>query len=120
MNLSFDQMYQASCDKNPDFQGVFWMGVKTTGIFCRPTCTARKPKPENVEFFDNTKEAILKVIARAKFVNHWKIQMKHHLKFRSCWMNCQSILRLSLKMLIWWKEDYCRQRLNVGFSNIMG
>ena len=36
------------------------MGVKTTGIFCRPTCTARKPKPENVEFFSNTKDAILK------------------------------------------------------------
>lgn len=60
MNLSFDQMYQASYEKNSDFEGVFWMGVKTTGIFCRPTCTARKPKPENVEFFDNTKEAILK------------------------------------------------------------
>lgn len=53
-------MYQASNDKNPDFEGVFWMGVKTTGIFCRPTCTARKPKFENVEFFDNTKDAILK------------------------------------------------------------
>ncbi|WP_409529525.1 Ada metal-binding domain-containing protein, partial [Soonwooa sp.] len=25
-------MYQASCDKNPDFEGVFWMAVKTTGI----------------------------------------------------------------------------------------
>lgn len=60
MNLSPQIMYQASCDKNPDFEGVFWMGVKTTGIFCRPTCTARKPKMENVEFFDNTKQAILK------------------------------------------------------------
>ncbi|ROI13810.1 bifunctional transcriptional activator/DNA repair enzyme AdaA [Epilithonimonas hominis] len=60
MNLSFDQMYQASYEKNSDFEGVFWMGVKTTGIFCRPTCTARKPKPENVEFFDNTKDAIKK------------------------------------------------------------
>ena len=60
MNLSFDQMYQASYEKNSDFEGVFWMAVKTTGIFCRPTCTARKPKPENVEFFDNTKDAIKK------------------------------------------------------------
>ena len=60
MNISDDIMYQASLDKNADFEGVFWMGVKTTGIFCRPTCTARKPKPENVEFFDNTKDAILK------------------------------------------------------------
>ena len=53
-------MYQASYEKNSDFEGVFWMAVKTTGIFCRPTCTARKPKPENVEFFDNTKDAIQK------------------------------------------------------------
>ncbi|SKB75222.1 AraC family transcriptional regulator, regulatory protein of adaptative response / methylated-DNA-[protein]-cysteine methyltransferase [Soonwooa buanensis] len=60
MKLSNEIMYQASCDKNPDFEGVFWMAVKTTGIFCRPTCTARKPKIENVEFFDNTKDPILK------------------------------------------------------------
>ena len=60
MQLSADIMYQASFDKNPDFEGVFWMGVKTTGIFCRPTCTARKPKRENVEFFSTAKEAILK------------------------------------------------------------
>lgn len=60
MELSNEIMYQASINKNSDFEGVFWMGVKTTGIFCRPTCTARKPKPENVEFFQNTKDAILK------------------------------------------------------------
>lgn len=60
MKLSKDIMYQASCNKNPDFEGVFWMAVKTTGVFCRPTCTARKPKIENVEFFDNTKDPILK------------------------------------------------------------
>ena len=60
MELTDKIMYQASCDKNIEFEGVFWMGVKTTGIFCRPTCTARKPKPENVEFFENTKSAISK------------------------------------------------------------
>lgn len=60
MNLSPEIMYQASFNKNPEFEGVFWMGVKTTGIFCRPTCTARKPKFENVEFFTNTKDAMLK------------------------------------------------------------
>lgn len=60
MNLTPQIMYEASNNKNPEFEGVFWMGVKTTGIFCRPTCTARKPKFENVEFFDNTKTAILK------------------------------------------------------------
>jgi len=52
-------MYQALVDKNASFEGAFIAAVKTTGIFCRPTCKARKPKPENVEFFDTTKEAIL-------------------------------------------------------------
>lgn len=63
MNLSPELMYQASCDKNPDFEGVFWMGVKTTGIFCRPTCTARKPKFENVEFFPEHQRCHLKGVS---------------------------------------------------------
>lgn len=55
---SFDEMYQALLDKNSQYEGVFVVGVKTTGIFCRPTCSARKPKVENVEFFPHTKEAL--------------------------------------------------------------
>ncbi len=51
--------YQALLDKNPEFEGVFFVGVKTTGIFCRPTCSARKPKFENCEFFTNAKQALL-------------------------------------------------------------
>lgn len=58
MKLTEDRMYQASLDKDSTFEGTYWMAVKTTGIFCRPTCTARKPKRENVEFFLNTAEAI--------------------------------------------------------------
>ncbi|NML71452.1 methylated-DNA--[protein]-cysteine S-methyltransferase [Chryseobacterium sp. RP-3-3] len=57
MKLTEDRMYQASLDKDSSFEGIYWMAVKTTGIFCRPTCTARKPKRENVEFFLNTQEA---------------------------------------------------------------
>ena len=60
MKPTAERMYRASLDKDASFEGVFWMGVKTTRIFCRPTCTARKPKFENVEFFESTKAAILK------------------------------------------------------------
>ncbi|WP_347219469.1 methylated-DNA--[protein]-cysteine S-methyltransferase [Chryseobacterium sp.] len=60
MELTEKIMYEASFHKDSSFEGIFWMGVKTTGIFCRPTCTARKPKFENVEFFSNTKDALLK------------------------------------------------------------
>lgn len=51
--------YQALTTKNPGYEGVFYVGVKTTGIFCRPTCPARKPKFENCEFFKTAKEALL-------------------------------------------------------------
>jgi AraC family transcriptional regulator of adaptative response/methylated-DNA-[protein]-cysteine methyltransferase len=52
--------YQALLEKDSTYEGTFIVGVKTTGIMCRPTCTARKPKRENVEFFKTTKEAMLK------------------------------------------------------------
>jgi len=56
--LTTEIMYQALVDKNSSFEGLFFVAVKTTGIFCRPTCTARKPHKENVEFFDNSHDAI--------------------------------------------------------------
>ncbi|MEP1035381.1 trifunctional transcriptional activator/DNA repair protein Ada/methylated-DNA--[protein]-cysteine S-methyltransferase [Ekhidna sp.] len=55
---SSDEMYKALLDKNSQYEGVFIVGVKTTGIFCRPTCSARKPKYKNVEFFSSTKDAL--------------------------------------------------------------
>ena len=58
-SLSFDEKYQAILSKDPAFEGLFITAVKTTGIFCRPVCTARKPKPENVVFYHNPQEAIL-------------------------------------------------------------
>lgn len=51
--------YQALMDKNSEYEGVFYVGVKTTGVFCRPTCPARKPKLENCEFFENPQDALL-------------------------------------------------------------
>lgn len=58
IKLTPERMYQASLEKDSSFEGSYWMAVKTTGIFCRPTCTARKPKKENVEFFLKANEAI--------------------------------------------------------------
>lgn len=58
MELNNDIMYNALLKKDSSFEGLFYVAVKTTGIFCRTTCTARKPKRENVEFFKTTKEAI--------------------------------------------------------------
>jgi len=52
-------MYNALLEKDSSFEGLFFTGVKTTGIFCRPTCRARKPKKENVEFFEKAKDALV-------------------------------------------------------------
>ena len=51
-------LYKALLNKDSTFEGIFVVGVKTTGIFCRPTCTARKPKQKNVEFFDSPQMAL--------------------------------------------------------------
>ena len=51
-------MWRAFAGKDVAFDGTFVVAVKTTGIFCRPSCTARKPKPENVEFYGSVKDAM--------------------------------------------------------------
>lgn len=51
-------MYRALARHDPAYEGVFWLGVRTTGIFCRPTCRARQPKRENVEFFGTPSDAL--------------------------------------------------------------
>ena len=39
------EMYRALLRRDAAYEGVFYLGVRTTGIFCRPTCTAKKPRP---------------------------------------------------------------------------
>ncbi|HAT6940361.1 TPA: methylated-DNA--[protein]-cysteine S-methyltransferase [Legionella pneumophila] len=53
------EYYTALLSKNTCYEGIFYVGVKTTGVFCRPTCPARKPKLENCEFFHTAQEALL-------------------------------------------------------------
>lgn len=48
--MNHDVFYQAMLARDYRFDGKFFIGVKTTGIYCRPICPA-KPKRENVEFF---------------------------------------------------------------------
>src|SRR4051812_9950718 len=48
---STDTMYRALLNRDSSFEGIFFVGVRTTGIFCRPTCPAKKPARTNVDFF---------------------------------------------------------------------
>ncbi len=56
--LSFEEKYNAIGKKESIYEGVFITAVTTTGIFCRPSCRAKKPKAENVIFFSNPQKAI--------------------------------------------------------------
>ncbi|MFS8066053.1 MAG: Ada metal-binding domain-containing protein, partial [Byssovorax sp.] len=51
MNLDATALYRAIESRDRRFEGRFVIGVTTTGIYCRPGCPARLPKPENVRFF---------------------------------------------------------------------
>ena len=52
------EMEKAFRSRDGSYDGLFYVGVRTTGVFCRPVCPARKPLPENVEFFPTPKEAL--------------------------------------------------------------
>jgi AraC family transcriptional regulator of adaptative response/methylated-DNA-[protein]-cysteine methyltransferase len=51
-------MERAYLASDAGYNGLFFTGVRTTGIFCIPSCPARKPRPENVEFFATVKDAL--------------------------------------------------------------
>lgn len=52
------EMVRAFMASDRSYEGIFFTAVRTTGIFCRPTCPARKPKPENVDFYRSAGEAM--------------------------------------------------------------
>jgi AraC family transcriptional regulator, regulatory protein of adaptative response / methylphosphotriester-DNA alkyltransferase methyltransferase len=56
INLTFEEMWEKimACDQKYD--GLFFTAVKTTKIYCRPSCKSRKPKKINVEFYFDINE----------------------------------------------------------------
>lgn len=52
------EMQRAYARADSSYDGVFYLGVRTTGVFCKPSCpTPRKPRPQNVEYFRSVREA---------------------------------------------------------------
>ncbi len=51
-------MLDALARRDGAYEGIFITCVKTTGIFCRPGCPARQPRPENVEFCPSPRDAL--------------------------------------------------------------
>lgn len=52
------EMWQAVVTNDSNYDGLFFYAVKTTGIYCRPSCKSKLPKKENVLFFKNSKQAV--------------------------------------------------------------
>lgn len=52
------EMYEALLQRDAAYEGIFLVCVRTTGIFCRPTCRARKPKLQNIEFVATASSAL--------------------------------------------------------------
>ena len=50
-------LWQAVSDRNKEYDGVFVYAVRSTGIYCRPSCPSRRPHREQVQFFDRPAEA---------------------------------------------------------------
>jgi AraC family transcriptional regulator of adaptative response / DNA-3-methyladenine glycosylase II len=57
MRMTDAQMYARLLASDADYDGRFFTGVLTTGIYCLPSCKARKPKPGNVRFFPSAEAA---------------------------------------------------------------
>lgn len=51
---------QAILNRDGRYDGVFWYGVKSTGIVCKPSCSAKIPLLKNIELFDNVDDALRK------------------------------------------------------------
>lgn len=49
--IPFDTAWNAVASRDPAEDGRFVFAVRTTGVFCRPSCPARRPRRENVRFF---------------------------------------------------------------------
>src|SRR5580693_8483876 len=50
-------LYRALTARDPRFDGIFFVAVTSTGIYCRPICPVRTPKETNCRFFNSPQEA---------------------------------------------------------------
>jgi AraC family transcriptional regulator, regulatory protein of adaptative response / methylphosphotriester-DNA alkyltransferase methyltransferase len=53
-----NEKWQAIIDNDASYNDKFFYAVKTTGIFCKPSCKSRVPKKENVRIFPNVEQAL--------------------------------------------------------------
>lgn len=55
--MTEQEMWQAVLENDAGYDGLFFYAVKTTGIYCRPSCKSKAPKRENICFFESSEKA---------------------------------------------------------------
>ncbi|MEL7607227.1 MAG: Ada metal-binding domain-containing protein [Sedimentibacter saalensis] len=55
--MTNDEMWKAVSENDASYDGIFFYAVKSTGIYCRPSCKSKLPKQNNVCFFDAAEQA---------------------------------------------------------------
>lgn len=72
-----DIWYQALLERSIEHTGVFFVGVKTTGVFCISVCRARKPKREMSNFMMMLNLRLMPAIAPAKYADPRRTRALH-------------------------------------------
>jgi AraC family transcriptional regulator of adaptative response / DNA-3-methyladenine glycosylase II len=111
-----DTYYKAMLARDHRFDGKFFVGVKTTGIYCRPICPA-KPKRENVEFFNNHLEA-----EKAGYRPCMRCRPESA-PLSPAWIGTSAIVKRAIKMLhnletITFHEDHFASRFGVSARHL--
>ncbi len=137
--MNDDQKYRALIEQDPAYDGAFYAGVKTTGIFCRPTCTARKPKRENVNFYSSIHEAMAAGFRPCKICRPMEsigkipdeiaalineVETNPHIKIKEAALRARGLDPGTIRR--WFKKHYdmsfsafCRmQRISLAYGNI--
>ena len=57
MKLPVKEAYEAYRSRDTSYDGVLFVGIKSTGIYCRPICPARRASAKNCDFFESAAEA---------------------------------------------------------------
>ncbi len=93
-----DKWWRAIVSNDSSYDGTFYYAVKTTGIFCRPSCKSRLPKKENVLFFRTSKQALSEGFRSCKRCKPDGILMpdKEWIGQISHWIGCHYTTRITL------------------------
>ena len=74
--MSNDEKYDFIGNKDTRYDGQFFTAVKTTGVYCLPSCGAKKPNRENVVFCNTKEEAIRNGYRACKICSNSRIELK--------------------------------------------